>query len=258
MPARIFSRFGLPTVEERFSYVLRGRAASPWGRWVGLSQGTLSRLKGGALPDPVKLTATCRAENLSLTWLLDGLGAPYLVTPVTDTDEARRYVRMLRDEEPDWHVLLVDSGPRSLVVLHQPAEVDTPQGPCAYQAVSVLAGDYQAVAAALAGGAGLRRLEVDPEGWLRLASGYMGSTELFGWPGDPGGLFTQSIAAPIEPLLEAGRFSDAAVLSESPEPAYAAGSARGEEILQILEELDDEERGVVVRMLSGLRRFPAV
>jgi hypothetical protein len=64
---------------ERFEFLLRGRKPYTWAQSVALSRGAIHRLQNGSFPDPEKLVPACRVENISLSWWLDGIGAPYIV-----------------------------------------------------------------------------------------------------------------------------------------------------------------------------------
>lgn len=236
--------------------MLRGRVASRWADWVGISQGTLSRLRKGALPDPEKLTAACRAENLSLTWLLDGIGSPYLTVPTAGTADAAEAVRLLFDDEPGWSILFAWSEAGASVVLHQPASVSIPSGVCEYEAVSVIGGNYDASAVLEAvaidsPGRSVKRLDVDPEQWRRVASGRMSSTELFGWRDEPGGLAANAHHWTAEGRAAygyAGAFSMPELRDEPARPAWEY------EVLEILRALDEWELSIALQMIRGLQR----
>lgn len=237
---------------DRFEFVLRGRRQSPWGEWVGISQGTLSRLKKGELPDPVKLTAACRAENLSLTWLLDGIGAPYIVHTPADLPEGVAHVRALLEDEGTWFPLIVASNAGRALVLHQPATINIAGGICEYRAVAVIGGAYDVRAMTDALGltehALLVAMQIEDHEWRRLVTGYMSSTELFGWRDNPGGLY--------EAARRAGRYDvrkfDRPQLrvAEPPLPPY---SAEVRELQDAFDMLTAGERDTVLRMLRGLK-----
>jgi hypothetical protein len=238
-----FTKSGASGISGRFRELLRGRTATPWANWLGISQGTLSRLKKGELPDPEKLTAVCRAENLSLTWLLDGLGSPYLVHHVVDEEDAERAVDQLLADEP-WLMLLVVCEARALVVLHQAASIEIKNARCDYMAVEVITGCYDAhsIAAAFDRASAMQVLEVDDMQWWRLATGYMSATELFGWPGEPGGL-----AAAAEGYAPVDHERGLLAVAESAPSRYG-----DDELVRLANELKPADRDVVLRMLRGL------
>ncbi len=243
---------------ERVEYLLRGRKPSPWAEWVGLSQGTISRLKTGQLPNPDKLSIACRAENLSLTWLLEGIGAPYIVHNVTSTDEGTAHVRELIGEE-EWRPLIVASARGSSLVLHMPGQARTEKGgTCDYRIVSVIGGDYDARRVAELLGLDrspiLTSIEVDNDEWQRLATGYMGSTELFGSLGQPGLYDVARREGRYDVrLTESFRLPSTVVhLVREPPPPY--GDIPPDEVRALIAQLSESEREVVLRMLRGLKR----
>lgn len=242
-----FPQNGEAAIAARFNFLLRGRKASPWGEWVGLSQGTISRLKKGALPNPEKLSVACRAENLSLTWLLEGIGAPYIVHSVASTEEGVAHVRMQIDDESSWRPLLVIAPAGRSIVLHQPGQADTDDGVCDYRIAVIIGGQYDALRVAALLGVDsdpiLSAIEIENEAWHRLATGYMSATELFGWRSEPG-LFETARHAGLYEL--AGRSVDAFRVREA--------DAVYDEAATLLATLSAEERATVLRMLRGLSR----
>jgi hypothetical protein len=235
------------SVAGRVADVLRGRAPFRWATWVGLSNGTMSRLKEGGLPDPEKLAPACRAENLSLTWLVDGLGAPYLVHVVTNEDDAAHAIEQLLGEEA-WSVLLVACRTRATIVLHQQASIELKRGRCDYTATAIVSGCYDASAVVRTiGGNGLppRIVHFDQAQWWRLATGHMSATELFGWPDEPGGLARLARAYdPADDVVDIGKALNA--VREYPPARY------DDELVRLANALEPADREVVLRMLRGL------
>lgn len=246
-----FPKFGERSVSDRFTRVLRGRTPSRWANWLGISQGTLSRLKAGELPDPEKLTAACRAENLSLSWLLDGLGTPYLVNIAIDHRDAVRSLEQLFDDEV-WFVLLVTAGQAATIVLHQSASVVLKDGSCEYRASVVLGGCYDAHSAVEQLGLltdfsrPVQSLEVTAEQRARLAAGYMAATELFGWRDEPGGLAAAAIT--YAPVMSPAEMTFA--MASVREPLADYGDAAEAE--RLMRELPEQHRPTVLQMLRGL------
>lgn len=234
---------------ERVRALLRGRTAATWGEWVGMSQGTLHRFTHGSIPNPEKLGVACRAENVSITWLLAGLGTPYLVHPVAGTDEAISHVSSLYEDE-DWRILFATSAVGSTLVMHQPGQAVTERGTiCAHEIVTVISGQYVAddVIDALSLGdvAEVRSIALDEDEWRRLTTGHMGSTELFGWAGQPGIVQGRELQA-----WRHGNPDQAMALRESG-ATYRVDS--GDEISEIVSGLDPHERTLVIRMLRALK-----
>lgn len=134
---------GSKSFEERLEAVLGDRKIHPWGKQLGMTRGTIQRLKEGDFPDPAKLMPACRVENLSLSWLLYGIGTPYLVHVAIDAGDAIDQVDALLADEP-WDILIAATGSSWLPVLHKPADVTLPNGTILdYRLVHVISGNLK-------------------------------------------------------------------------------------------------------------------
>lgn len=62
----------------RLREISRGRALTPWLATYGWSHSDVSKVIRGHIPGHLKLSALAAGENLSLTWLLNGVGPRYV------------------------------------------------------------------------------------------------------------------------------------------------------------------------------------
>jgi len=261
---------GVPveTISDRLRKVL-GEERSPW-KWaeqVLLSTGAISRLLKDSVPDPAKLIPAIRVENLSLTWLLDGYGAPFIVAALpTDRAAAQLLDTMLADE-PDSAVLVAWSDHGYTVVVHTPVIAEHAGKSYSYRQTNILGGaapgpQTRAVVDAFAArqhntwrkvGPYLAASQIylpTPE-WAALASGYMGNYALFG-EDLIGGLAIDAdpYQSQIQPAGQ-GHWSD-------PRPATANGVTEDsfgpemDDLVKTFSRLNSYDRHAALRMLKGL------
>lgn len=187
-------------VDKRLSVVLQGRQLYPWGYSVGLSKSAIGRLKNGHFPDPETLIPACRIERMSLSWLLDGLGVPFVVYSAETDGAGAVYVREMLRDEPTQQVTFVHCALGYCVVLWQPVEVTPSKGePYHYTAVEVIGGGVlgpETARAVTEFGAWdrLRAVDVCEEEWAGLTSGRLGNVPLLGPHPERG---------PVEPTYDA-------------------------------------------------------
>lgn len=264
---------GVPveTISDRLRKVL-GEERSPW-KWaeqVLLSPGAIGRLLKGSMPDPAKLVPAIRVENLSLTWLLDGYGAPFVVAALpTDLAAAQLLDSMLADE-PDSAVLFAFSDHGYTVVVHTPVIAEHAGKSYSYRQTTILGGaapgaKTRAVVDAFAArqhntwrkvGPYLAASQIympTPE-WAALASGYMGNYALFG-EGLVGGL-----AIDADPYLAEqprapgqGHWSDPIPANAVAEPsATESFGPEMDDLIKTFRRLNTYDRHAALRMLKGL------
>jgi len=265
---------GVPveTISDRLRKVL-GEERSPW-KWaeqVVLSTGAMSRLLKDGMPDPVKLIPAVRVENLSLGWLLDGYGSPFVVSAMpTDGDSAQLLATML-DDEPDSAVLLAWCEQGFTVVVHTPVIAEHAGKSYAYRQTTIIGGgapglQTRAVVDAFAArqqntwrkvGPYLAASQIKlpaPE-WAALASGYMGNYALFG-EGLVGGLAIDAdpYQSQSQPAGQ-GHWSDPPLATASgiAEPSSTdAFAPEMEEMIKTFSRLSSYDRHAALRMLKGL------
>lgn len=263
---------------------------APWGLSVGLPLGTGHRLKKGKFPDPESLIPAVQIERVSMSWLVDGTGTPFMVLPAASDEDAADLLSMLLGDEPNQTVTLVGSerGAGVVVVLTQPAQVSRGDTMLDYTAVQVVSGPIDTLAARAIGEHAhghTKILTLPPDQLAALATGKMGNVPLVGWARAPGGLLDQAESITRDMLPEfAQRGSRQPAEPESftyemPAPGANVrgfvttssdrtwcGVAEGQPdhsaepddattlaALAILRRLDHSTRRIVLAMLRGLR-----
>jgi hypothetical protein len=237
---------------ERLNYLLRGRKPYPWGESVGLSRGTVYRLLKGQFPDPGSLVEAVRREGLSMSWWLAGAGTPYFVRPAVSTADAIETIEDLRSNENlDWFPLIVWSAAGATPVLHRQMISATDTEPPMYWTVEIIPCDTiddQLVHVMSDKAAGApRMLELDASDWRRLATGYMSTTELFGWRDTPGLI---AKARPLDAkLIGAALGSKAAgAYVAEPDPAYTFASPIERALLDNVRRISETDRETITRI----------
>lgn len=261
-------------VKSRLEAILGGRKPYAWAERVGLSSGTMNRLLKGSFPDPEKLIPACRIENLSLSWLLDGMGSPYLVHAHADDRSAARTLLQHLSDEPGWHVFVVRSELGWTPVLHQPVESTTAEGtvyryraveviagPCAEKTAQVLAAppsdvdEARSYGAALSAAARVTYSTVDETTHANVAEGRLGTHAIFGTADTIAGL-----AGSAQHALTDGFPSFWRGLAQA-WPGVEEGelgdrlTAQQRELLKHYAKLSESDRDVVLRMVRGLASY---
>jgi len=235
MPPRHFS------VTDRIDLILRGRRPYTWAKTVALSRGTMNRLLQGNLPDPEKLVPACRVENVSLTWLLDGAGAPYVVYIASSADDHATIAQQMLDDEPDLMPIVVTSGQKQHLAFVTTVRATNVDGTVyQYRAVAMIGGASAAAdlpAAMLQRYAReFRRIQLPDDDLRRFASGYMGAYEFLA-------LFDAN-SAPVD-------FDQVQPAIAESRAGYSADDAKAGLIADV-ESLDPDQAELVRKMISGL------
>lgn len=137
-------------LSERLRILLRGRKKHPWAASLGISRGTADRMFRGEIPGHETLGLIMRAENISISWLTEGAGAPYLVRWFTTDEEALKYLDELLELQ-DWTVHRLTDGEKiDVLILYAPAEVEYKGTTVRYTEINVIAGVSLRVVARLA------------------------------------------------------------------------------------------------------------
>lgn len=115
---------------KRIIHLLDGRKPSPWGQSIGLSSALTARMMQGNIPGALILSTIRRAENVSMSWLLEGKGTAYIVNH-TDSDlEAFDRLKMFIEDEDEWHIHDIrnkENQSQQIIVLTQPGEYNYEQ-----------------------------------------------------------------------------------------------------------------------------------
>jgi len=125
-------------LEERIKTILSGRKIHSWGNEIGLTRGIIHKLNQGKLPGADKLGPIIRAENVSISWLIEGVGHPYLVNNCVSDIDCYDTLENLYDE--DWNTYLVTDGVQIAIVLMQPGGYTVNKVDYLYTIVEVIVG----------------------------------------------------------------------------------------------------------------------
>lgn len=222
--------------QSRLWRVLNDRRPYPWAAGLGITRGTVSRMLNGEIPGPEILGRIMRAENASITWLTEGIGAPYLVhwCP-TDGDCRERLAELLDFQQWEAAHLVTDADQLGVVVLQAPGEKEYGEDEVLrYTELEVLAGCGRRAVDALARLAEFRWSKLDTATVAEIASGRRAGThELL--RADAALLRDYEIIRPGELKV-----AETPVLY-GPEGADAS-SAEERELVAIHRELDPEHR----------------
>ena len=93
-------------VSLRLQKVLNGRHLHPWGRKLGISPGTLGRMKLGTVPATDTLSIIMRAENVNLNWFIEGTGMPFLVSKYLHHNDFLSVMEYHFEDDPNYHMHL--------------------------------------------------------------------------------------------------------------------------------------------------------
>lgn len=238
---------GTVSAAERFEFLLRGRKPYTWAHTVALSRGAVHRLQNGSFPDPEKLVPACRVENISLSWWVDGIGAPYIVYIAASSYEHAAMARQIFHDEADSVPVLLGNEQSNYLAFVTDAEGATVDGDeYKYRAVSMLGGvglDADGMRMLLA----IPRFEqamqliyIDDAGMLeRIPTGHMGAHEFLQ-------LF-DAAAHPFDATNPNLNYLRVFAARQVKEPAPAKY-----ELLRQIDQLDPNQAEIVSRMVKGL------
>jgi len=171
----------------RMDIVLGDRKKYPFGFSMGFSRGTINRLFSMEMAGNIDTFMAMRhAENLSLDWLLNGIGAPY-VTRLTSTDNttAELITHLFEGEPMDWQATVLTDQITNLVILSQPAIYVVGKRTLDYTRLEVLTGPVGEGTLELLDTAGLtcKVAKTDTLTLRRVLSGQIGTYALLENPG---------------------------------------------------------------------------
>ncbi|WP_293002017.1 hypothetical protein [Nevskia sp.] len=108
---------------DRIEKIAAGRKLTPWLKGIGWIANDVTRIKAGVVPGSTKLQQLAEAENVNVTWLLTGMGAPYQVEHFeTDVSAARRMREILSPATAARAIRAIDATTKRwlLVIERQP------------------------------------------------------------------------------------------------------------------------------------------
>lgn len=134
----------MDTFLSRLDWLAGGRKLTPWLVGLGWSNGDITRVKTGHVPGPAKLEVLVRYEGVNLSWLLAGVGTPYLIEYVPDAEALRD--RLRSSGAPDVAprgLHIIDSAYGQICILYwlEPDPNGTARARCL-----ILLGDFDAAA----------------------------------------------------------------------------------------------------------------
>jgi hypothetical protein len=169
----------------RIKTMLADRKITPWGESIGLNKGTTFRMRKNEVPGHQILNLIQKVENLSLSWLLDGQGAPFLVQRFNSDADLAAQLRELFAED-GWRVdWIEDTRGRVAIALTMPGQIDFKGKAVDYMITELLTGPAGAQTVALLNNWPHKyRVELAPEVMDQLLNGEIGSYLLGRLSGD--------------------------------------------------------------------------
>lgn len=188
-------------IRSRLALVLGDRKITPWAKKLGIGSATQQSLQAGGPIESAQLTIVQHTENVSLSWLLDGKGRPFLVSEFDDDDEALEYVQSLLADE-NWRVKLAAAPGDVVIVLHQPGSILRGKKKdilVEYEVVELISGATEKALLHMGRRADtFDAFDLAPHDVRRLARGAMGSHELFGPADKPRPTSAITLAAALD------------------------------------------------------------
>ncbi|MBD3609038.1 MAG: hypothetical protein HUJ30_00655, partial [Gammaproteobacteria bacterium] len=124
----------------RIKFIIGGRDNYPWGMALGFGKSTIGAMVNeGKAPSGPTLSNIARAENASLTWLLEGKGQPFLVNHYDRYEDALDYLSAMLEEEA-WQPYMITDGARYAMVLTLPGQFESKGKMIDYTLLEVVAG----------------------------------------------------------------------------------------------------------------------
>ena len=105
----------ITSFEDRLNFALGSRKPTPWGKRIGLNSATTSGLFSGKQPGSEILSLIMRSENLSISWLLQGKGAPFLVDKAHSANQLNAQLAIIFEEH--WENIYIANSPNGLTVV---------------------------------------------------------------------------------------------------------------------------------------------
>lgn len=125
---------------ERIETVLLDRKLYPWASAMGVSNTAANRIKQGVIPGSEILTSISKTENVNLTWLVGGKGAPYIVERYGSDSDLAKWLT-LHIEDGAWEdVYIYTDGQYIVIELSTPASFSYKNKMVKYTAREVMAG----------------------------------------------------------------------------------------------------------------------
>lgn len=125
---------------ERLTDLLSGRGKNAWGKVMGFNSSNITRMFRNEIPGYEILSAIMKMENVSLSWLLEGKGSPFLID-VQETAEGLAEMVEEHLKDGGWTDIYVTNAPNGvLVTLSQPGQYDYKGTAIDYRIIEVVTG----------------------------------------------------------------------------------------------------------------------
>lgn len=174
------------TFLSRIDLILSGRDPYPWGQGIGISRGTINRIRHDQIPNADTLAIISKAENVSLSWLITGKGAPFIVFNSKTDNESMEVLNLYIIDEPgQWNVYILGATGEG-IVMEQPGSYVHNDKKYSYRIVEIITGSgiltHKRILQALNSGEIKSAFHnpVSPELISSLRKGYIGTYALFG------------------------------------------------------------------------------
>lgn len=118
---------------DRLKIVRAGRRLHPWAQGLGVSSGSAEHMKKGVIPGPAILTCITRQDNINISWLIAGIGAPYRVHRCESDEELAQALGDIHSEMQAPKVALHTDKRTLIVELIAPAEYTYKEKVVAYE-----------------------------------------------------------------------------------------------------------------------------
>lgn len=187
----------------RIQFILGNRKVGPWSEGIGLSKPDMTRVKKGGTIGSEKLIPICRAENVSLSWLLEGKGHPYMVQHTHSDAETADLLASYIDDE-DWHVLILRHSVYPAIILTQPATMLVGKKDIDYRAIEIIAGPVGSETLGVIKKSSVsdkNQVDVDEFTARKLYAGKLGNQDIFG--DEENTLFSRQTALVTDDLPDA-------------------------------------------------------
>lgn len=137
------------------------------------------------------MSLICRAENVSISWLLEGKGRPFIVHRFDADEAAADYLELLLRDESGWNVYEIAAPDnRHAVVLTMPGAVERKGNRIHYTILEAVVGDVgdraRSVVLQYEDENRLHSVTIDNDTMSRLAAGQLGTWHLVGDAESPG------------------------------------------------------------------------
>lgn len=236
------------TFSQRLKLLLGPRKMTPWATELRIPSGTMTRMfQGDGIPPTYEtLVRIMRTENTSLSWLLGGDCAPFLVSHTIDDAGSAELLQAHVSDSDTWEVVVLGGGDLGAILLHEEGAIEHPNGTIHYTAIELIAGPIGPRTAAVLHQISPRGLATRNVGRPTMRAIYAGKLGTYRLVGDhagglvqPGKIYRQDVS-PLN-LTPGGRLAE--IRAE-----YTATMTQ--RFTEAWPRLQDSEREIMTRLLE--------